>query len=559
MTEGSEAVESEEIPAPLALHDYFRLLDDFASGRPCRNAYIGEMLDARGWADRERTEYEQGQSSLWRLIPPITLEELAEADFDPAAFIALSLAVTLWGRHALHHWSGRMTGTRMPAPLPDIERVSRFVAEHLEQAGRKSNRGAIGRLDALRQDLQAARLELDASARDQTTAADGVQGGIASARKADTPAGVLRWLPRRLRRATAPGLDLLRHAAEVGGPLAMVTGEFARPAEFDVDPQVPPPLGVYDYVQALGDAASGKRMQHVFLHGLMQTVGLSDDLRRRFGEGRNGLWILIPPITATGVAEAQLGADAAAALGVALILRIRHALLHYRPEQPSGKPPPVLAECGEILTAIKLILESGRSGGDDPVLTALTDVAQALARRGVSAGGVVDERLDAIREERRQGAEARREAAAAEDEFTVEPGRVRTNVSLSVVRGARMGRVVIGVLLLVGLGGFSGWLNTHREALPTAASYTDVPAVAIIRHRDEVVVRVPAIWMTHSALEREGALRALYARFAAELGAEAVPVIVVGLKGEPYGGVAGDRVWWEAAPAPTPTTPRPTP
>ena len=555
MTEGSEPVEGVQVPPPRALHEYFRPLDDFASSRPCRDAYLGDLLEARGWSDRERTEYEQGQSTLWRLIPPITLEELEEADFDPPAYISLALAVTLWGRHALHFWDGRMTGKRMPDPLSDIERLSRHIAEQLEQAGRKSARGGIGRLDALRQDLQAVRLALEAAARDQSTAADGVVDGIATARKEEQITGLLAWLPRRLRRSTAPGMETLRRITEPGMAVSVVTGEFSMGPDWDVDPQVPPPLGVYDYVQALGDLAADKRLQHVFLHGLIQTVGLSEPMRSAFEEGRNGLWILIPPITATAVAEANLSADAARALGVALYLRVEHALLHYRPEQTSGKVPPVLAECGEILTVIKLALDSDRGKEDDPVATALYDLAVRLGGRGISAGGVVDLKLAGIREVRRQDAEARRDAQADAEDYDLQGAAVRTNLNFSLVRGASWTRVIVGAVLLVGLIGLSVWTNSSRETLPAASSYKSVPAVAIIRHRDEIVVRVPPTWMGRPQGEREGSLRSLYAHFAEELGPEAVPVIIVSLSNEPYGGVAGERVWWNAVAEEEPTEP----
>lgn len=546
MTEGSEAVDPVEIPVPLALHDYFRVLDDFAGAKPCRNAYIGELLGALDWGDRERSEYLQGQSALWRLIPPITLEELREADFDPAANMALALAVTIQGRHALHFWAGRMNGRRMPDPLPEIERLSRFVAEALEHAGRRSSRGGIGRLDALRQELQSVRSGLEAAARASEKAADGVKGGIASARREESLSSALRWLPRRLRRITEPGLEAIRHITEPGVAMSLFSGEFPLPVDWDVDLQVPAPLGVYGYVQALTDYTAGRRLQVEFLHGLIESTGVPGELQGLFESGRNGLWVLIPPISATQVAEANLGVDAARALGVALILRIQHALHHYLPKQSARGVPHVLSECGEMLTVVKLALDSGRVGDEDPVIKALLEVALQLAERGVSAGGVVDERRDAIRENRRQEAESRRDAAAAEEAFDIGTGRAQTNLSFALVRGSSVPRVVMGAALVLGLSGLSAYLQANKSSVPAAATYRDVPAVAIIRHRDEIVVRVPPTWMRQPRPTREGALRSLYSRFAKELGAEALPVIIVGLRNEPYGGVAGERVWWDA-------------
>jgi hypothetical protein len=556
MSEGSEAADSVEVPAPLALHDYFRLLDDFASSKPCRNAYIGELLDGRDWGDRERTEYEQGQSALWRLIPPITLDELKEADFDPPANIALALAVVVWGRHALHHSEGRMPGRRMPAPLPQIERLARHIAESLEQAGRKSSRGGIGRLDALRLELQEVRTGLEASARAREQAADGVQDGIASARRSDSLSPALRWLPKRFRKATQPGLDAFRRITSPGVAVSMITGEFSMATAWNVDPQVPEPLGVYDYVQALGDHGAGKRLQHVFLHGLIQSVGLTDELLGYFEAGRNGLWILIPPITATQVAEADLSVDAARALGVALFLRINHGLHHYSSEQPDGGIPRTLLECGEMLTVIKLVLDSGRSAEEDPVIKALTDVAVRLAARGVSAGGIVDQRMDQIREVRRQDAEQRREAAAEEEAFVVETQASQQRLTFSMVRGTSLPRLIAGALLVGLLGFVAVTTRPPTSNLPEASAYKAVPAIAIIRHRDEIIVRVPPHWLRQAKLDREASLRSLYARFAKELDPEPLPILIVGLKNQPYGGVAGQRVWWDASteePTPTPT------
>lgn len=546
MSQGPEAVEGVEIPAPLALHDYFRLLDDFAGSKPCRNTYIGELLNALDWGDRERTEYSQGQSSLWRLIPPITLEELREADFDPPALIALALSVVLHGRHALHFWEGRMVSRRMPAPLPEIERLSRFAAEALEAAGRRSSRGGVGRLDALRLELQTIRGGLEADARAREKAADGVKDGIASARRDDTAGSALRWRPRRLRKLTSPGLEAIRHITQPGVAMGMVTGEFLLPVDWEVDPQVPAPLGVYGYVQALGDFAAGKRLQQVFLHGLIDSVGVSGELLALFEAGRHGLWILIPPINATQVAEASLGVDAARALGVALYLRTHHALHHYLPDQTSGGVPQVLAECGEMLTVVKLALDSGRAGDEDPVIQALTKVAVRLAARGISAGGVIDQRREEIREVRRQEAESRREAEEEDQSFDLGLQRPQARMTFALIRGSSLPRMVMGTLLVLGLAGASAYLKMNAEALPPAATYRDVPAVAIIRHADEIVVRVPPNWMKQPRPSREGALRSLYSRFAKELGAHALPVIIVGLKNEPYGGVAGERVWWDA-------------
>ncbi len=234
---------------------------------------------------------------------------------------------------------------------------------------------------------------------------------------------------------------------------------------------------------------------------------------------------------------------------------IHHALHHYLPEQSTGGIPPVLADCGEMLTVIKLALEGGRSAAGDPVLRALTDVAVRLAARGVSAGGVMDERRDAIREVRRQEAEQRRDAAAEEELAALEVSRPQAQLTLSVLARSSLPRIVVGVgmIMILALASTTAYLKVTAESVPAAATYRDVPAVAIIRHRDEIVVRVPPTWLRQPKATREAALRSLYARFAAELKDGALPVLIVGLKDEPYGGVAGERVWWDVTPEPKAT------
>lgn len=541
----SEPGPTADVPEPLALHEYFSCLDDFAAGKPCRSEYVGAMLADRDFGPRESSEWITGRDALWKLIPPINLDEVKEVDLDPAGMIALGLAVVLWGRHGMHHWDGRIVGRRMPAPLPTVERVGRFLAERLEASGRKSTRGGIGRLDSLRQDLQELRGRLEADARGKEKASDGVHDGLANARrKGGDRGGLLAWLPRRLRRATEPGIEAIRSITEPG--LRMLTGEIPIQFEWATDPQVPEPLGLYEYVQALDEWAADQTLKQVFLYGLLQSAGFDDAMRVQFRAGRNGLWSLVPPISATQVAEVDLSVDSARSLALALVLRSRHALHHYLPEQPPGLPvPAVLAQCGEVLTALKLILDSNRSRAADPIADLLPSLAGDLAQRGISAGGGLDLKRDAIREGKRQSAQSRRDAEVADDLISGQTARPAGRVSLSMYSGGPLWRLVMGLVVVGALAAAVAMVPSGLTTLPDGTSYKAIPAVAIIRHQDEIRVRIPKQWLRLPQPAREKALRDLHARFAKEMKGVPLPVVLQSLTDEPYGGIAGERVWWD--------------
>ncbi len=532
------------VPEPLALNKYFGCLDDFAANKPCRDAFVGEMLAARDFGSRENSEWGTGRDALWRLIPPVTLEEVKEVDLDPAGLIALGLAVVLWGRHTMRATDGRITGRRMPEPLPTIERMARFIAEQLEAAGRKSSRGGIGRLDSLRQDLQELRSSLEADARAKEKASDALHDGLASARRSDDSIrGFFSWLPGKLKRATEPGMDVIKAVTTPG--VRMFTGESAAQQGWATDPQVPEPLGLYEYVQALDEWAADKALKQVFLYGLFQSSGFDDSMRAQFRAGRNGLWSLIPPINATQVAEADLTVDSARSLALALVLRSRHGLHHYLPEQPASLPhPAVLTQCGEVLTALKLILESDRSKGPDPIRALLPGLANDLGQRGVSAGGVIDKKRDAIREGRRQDAEARRQA---EQEVEVIGGAPRGSkrASFSMYSGGPVWRLAVGAVVVAALASAVAMAPNGLSKLPAGTSYKALPAVAIIRHEDEIRVRIPKQWLQQPQPNREKALRELHARFTKEMTGNPLPVVLLSLTDQPYGGIAGERVWWD--------------
>ena len=268
MTEGGASFDASDPPPPGALTDTMRALDDFAAGRPAKDDFVGGLLLHLGFGEREAGEYRAGSGPLWSLIPPITVEDLRDADLGPPALISMALVLVLNGRHTLAFWAGRIAGRRLPEPLMQLEKLARFVAESLEQAGRSSSRGAVGSLDALRQDLQALRSGLEAAAREGDNAADGVQGGLATARRDSGEESKLRGLLSWGRRRGGDSGAFLRSVTQPG--LAMLTGENA--IVYATDPQVPVPLGLYDYVQALDEWSWSRPVRNVLLAGLLPTV-----------------------------------------------------------------------------------------------------------------------------------------------------------------------------------------------------------------------------------------------------------------------------------------------
>ncbi len=69
MTDLLPTVESESTPPPASLSEYFRNLDDWVAGKDPRDPFIGDLIQSRGFEDREKREFSQGREALWKLIP----------------------------------------------------------------------------------------------------------------------------------------------------------------------------------------------------------------------------------------------------------------------------------------------------------------------------------------------------------------------------------------------------------------------------------------------------------------------------------------------------------
>jgi hypothetical protein len=526
-----------EIPPMGPLKDYVRVLDDWVKGESCQVPYLDELLTARDFSDRERREFTLGRQGLWKLIPPITLAEIEESELEPAALLALGLAVVVQGQHGLATMAGEQATRGLTGPLRDVEKLVRYLSEELEAAGRRSAHGSIARLSALRHDLQEQRRVL--GQRDQGLAAAAsldASTGIASARIGDHESLASRIMGR-LRRVTGPGFALFRAAVTPGGPVALVPEQ-----EWNVDPQVPTPLGLYHYVASLDHWVARTAMDEPFLESLVRILRFGDAERAAFRAGRAGLWGLVPPIDAGQVAEADLDPASARALGVAMVFWARHLLAYYAPDQPEGVPPEI-RDAAEIATAMRLVLGHEWGVDSESVIGArLFDLGLDLEARGAVGVSALEERRAAIVRARFDEVDARRlremeafEAARRERFRKLDKGR-----RISVLR-VGLGVAVLVVALVV-------WLAMpDPEYLPPAKSYGELPAVAIIRHREQITIRVDLEWLALPLEQREGQMGALWERFGREMERPEDPVdlSVVSRKNKPLGGFKLGFAWWD--------------
>ncbi len=548
MTDQLPVVDAGEIPPTLALSDYFRNLDDWVDGKPAREPYVDELLGARGFDDVEKREFSQGREALWKLIPPITIEEIEEAELDPPALLAMGLALVLRARHALVLASDQSLTGVPPEPIPSTERLIRYVSDQLEAAGRKSKRGAIARLSALRADLQEFRVLLADRAREaEGTTADATADtttGIATARleqRESLGERILALLPKAMKIVTEPGAAL--RSLTSPGRLLAGSGD-----GYDVDPQVPEPLGLYPYLAELDHWIAEQPLDEPFLAGLLQILGYGADEKREYRSGRRGLRGLVPPIDATAVADANLDIKAAASLALGVVAWGYHGLARYRPTQEKGTPP-LLQEAAEIVTALMLVLDSGAKGAGGIAAARLVQLGEQLESRGINALSALGDRKDAIVQAHRDEVIARRQAEAEQIEAAIAPSvteavQARGRVSLPKFAGASaLLATAVAFMVLYDGGG---------PKIPPAKSYSEVPAVAIIRHQDVVIVRVADGWMALPEEERSGAAVQLWKRFEAELDGLAVDLELRSRINKTLGGVHVGEAWWEGTPEPEP-------
>ena len=540
-----------EVPPPGPLKDYIRALDEWVKDEPFHVPYLGELIAARGFDDRERREFSQGRQGLWKLIPPITREEIEESELEPAALLALGLAVVVQGRHGLAALEGDEAARGLPASLRDLEKLVRYLSEQLEEAGRRSAHGGIARLAALRQDLQEQRRVLSQRSDGLVAAASLDAGtGIATARIGHQVSLAFRILDR-LRRVTAPGFSRLVVTGAAPGQADIGDG-----TEWLTDPQVPEPLGLYQYIASLDHWVARTAMDEPFLESLVRLIGFGEAERDAFRAGRAGLWGLVPPIDAAQVAEAELDRTAGRALAVALLFWAHHLLAWYRPDQPEGVPPEI-RDAGDIATAMRLTLgdEWGKKTGS-AVGERLFRLGFDLEARGVVSISALEERRAAIVQARFDEVDARR-LREMEDFETARQERLN-----ELGQGRRISgkRVVLGVAaLFVAL---VVWLAMpDPDYLPPVQSYGELPAVAIIRHQTLITIRVDRTWMDLPQEQREGQMKTLWDRFGREMerADDPVDLALVTRKNEPLGGYRLAGAWWDPSVLPPPVEEEATP
>jgi len=528
-----------EVPPPGPLKDYVKVLDAWTKDEPCGTPWLDGLLGARDFGEREKREWGQGRQGIWKLIPPITQAEIEEAELEPRTLLALGLAVVVQGRHGMAALDPE-AGSQ-PESLRTIEKLARYLSEQLEAAGRRSAHGGIARLAALRQDLQERRRSM--SRREEGLTADATldaERGIASARIAGRQSLGAR-LMGRLRRITEPGMAKLRAATTPGKKV-----EGGEEPEWDTDPQVPQPLGLYHYVTSLDLWLAERAMDEPFLDGLVRILGFGSHDKEAFRRGRSKLWGLVPPIDAEQVASADLDVDAARALSVAVVFWARHLLAWYRPEQSAGVPPEIL-EAGDMVSALRLILSDAK--GATPVGDRLYGLGLDLEARGAVSVSALADRRAAIIEDHHARIDERR---LREMEAFEKARRARLK-ELDKGRKISMTRLIIGGTILATLIGV--WLlQPDEEYLPPARSYGELPAVAIIRHADKITIRVDRSWLQLPKEQREGQMSQLWDRFGREMEREDDPVdlSVVSKRSEPLGGFKLGFAWWDPSVEPEP-------
>ncbi len=197
-----------------------------------------------------------------------------------------------------------------------------------------------------------------------------------------------------LKAITAPGLALL--------------GIEDRP-DWEVVPEVPEPKGLYPYLAELDHWAASEPMDEPFLAGLLLILKYGEAELAEYKAGRSGLWGLVPPIEAAQVADANLNKEAAAALGLGVVVWGCHALARYVPNSGPAVPP-MLQQAAEIVAALTLVLDIGNAEASSVVSPSLHKLGLEFEARGANALSALDDRRAAIVEAHRSEVLARHEA-----------------------------------------------------------------------------------------------------------------------------------------------------
>jgi|GEM_PF-4158004 len=537
----------------LGLYDCLRSMDDFVAGRPARLPALQDLLTQLEFGDRERTELNAGLSRMWSIIPPIDLDALKESDPDPPGLIALANIVCVWGAQRIARRDLQPDEPKHREDLRETEFVGRWIAEQIKLTGRTSRRGGIGRLDDMLATLKQERLDEAEERRQRIEEGAALQkGGMVSARKSEAADG-LASLWRKLSR---PGAAVpIGPPSEDIGPQAVELLD--DPDLYDVDPLVPSLMPLQGYFEPLDFWCANRPLplEQAYLQGLFDSAGLPESARAAWEGGRANLAELTGAIDAAVVAEARLDRRGSRALTVATIAASRHALLRFRHRQ--ADQPDVLHLLAEIVAVLNLAMD----GETDDLVGRLAKLSQEISTR-VEVGGTGRKKaaIQAGRDARRLKAEtsarkARKAKAKAASKANVGLG------SLEAQRDrARVYRLIAGVVLVVVLGAGVVALRVTTQGPPPAATYEEMPVVALIRGKEMVVVRVDPVWPMLPQKERAPGVAALYDRLAHEMEGELVEVKIVDPRGKHLGGARAGRVYWteaEATPTPVATPPPP--
>lgn len=319
---------------------------------------------------------------------------------------------------------------------------------------------------------------------------------------------------------------------------------------WNVDPLVPAPAGLYKYVQALDSWAKGAPCEDPTIGGLIGVCQFGDSARRDFNSGRGALWSLVPPIDALQIQEAALELVGLRALTVPLVLRGRHALHHFKAEQPGGLPQ-ILVDL-EYLCG--LLLSSLERGGDEPGSAAqrrleilLVDL-EVRSNPGASNNAATDH-IDIPKRKKREARAKQRAEKLKEDPSPEAPLSTEALIQARAEQARRRGsfhRALIGLIVLPLLVTLYLTLPTPGGGLPSSSTYGSMPLVALVRLPGQIKVRVHASWFALPDDERDIAMMILWDQLVDETEDPGLELSVADHVNQTRGGVVAGKVWWRS-------------
>ena len=152
LIKGSWSTDS-AVPEPSGLYHYVQALDSWVKGAPFDDPMIGGLIQVSQFGESAKRDFTSGRKSLWSLVPPIDALQIKEAELGLVGLRALTVPLTLRGRHALHHYLPGQTGGTPPLLL-DVEFVVGFLLESLARSGEEAGSSSIRRLEQLLADVQ---------------------------------------------------------------------------------------------------------------------------------------------------------------------------------------------------------------------------------------------------------------------------------------------------------------------------------------------------------------------------------------------------------------------